>query len=484
MEKKKIIGRTKECERLQRCMEADQAQLVIVYGRRRVGKTYLINQFFNNTFAFKVTGAYTEPMEAQIKNFTKEIARKQKTDIEPPTDWYDAFELLREYIESLSPDEKHVFFFDEMPWLDSGNESNFLPAFEWFWNDYVSTRDNIIFIVCGSATSWMVDNIANNKGGLFNRQTCRLYLEPFTLGEVEEYLQSRGFMWAKYDIAECYMIMGGIPFYLSILQNDKSLAQNIDEMFFKKKGELWDEFEHLYATLFSNSDAYIKVVEALSKKKSGLTRNEIIEATGMPSNGNLSKILKDLVDSGFIRISLFYGKKKKDLQYQLSDYYSAFYFNFIRENYGKDEQYWSHAIDNPARRAWCGLTFEQVCKDHVKQIKKALGILGVLSEESIWFTKGGVDENGTKQKGAQIDLLIDRRDRVVNLCEIKFANDDYEIDGDYNKDLRNKIERFVNLTNCRKTIQLTMITTYGVKPNMYSGFVSNQVVLNDLFSEA
>ena len=484
MDKKRLIGRIKECERLHKCLEADQAQLVIVYGRRRVGKTFLINQFFDNDFAFKITGAYKEPMNIQLKTFTRELSRKLGKVIEQPADWYDAFELLREYIENLSASEKHVFFFDEMPWLDSGNESNFLPAFEWFWNDYVSAKDNIIFIVCGSATSWMVDNLANNKGGLFNRQTCRLYLEPFSLSEVEQYLQSRGFMWARYDIVECYMIMGGIPFYLSLLRNDLSLAHNIDEMFFKKKGELWDEFEHLYATLFSNSDTYIKVVTALSKKKSGLTRNEIIEATGIPSNGNLSKILRDLTDSGFIRISLFYGKKKKDLQYQLSDYYSAFYFSFIRENYGKDEHFWSHTIDNPAIRAWSGLTFEQVCKDHIKQIKRALGISGVLSEESVWYIRGGVDENGANQKGAQIDLLIDRRDRVINLCEIKFATDDYEIDKDYNKDLRNKIERFVNATNCRKSIQLTMITTYGIKQNMYSGSVGNQVVLDDLFAEA
>lgn len=476
----KLIGRIEECERLEECLEEDSAQLIIVYGRRRVGKTYLINQFFNHQFAFKLTGAFGQSKEIQLKNFTSRLARQSGKELNVPKDWIDAFELLRDYIEELPEENKQVFFFDEMPWLDT-NRSGFLPAFEWFWNDFASTRDNVIFVVCGSSTSWMVDNLANNKGGLFNRQTCRLYLKPFNLSEVEEYLKSKGFMWSRYDIAECYMIMGGIPYYLSLLKKKYSLGQNIDRLFFKTNGELWDEFEHLYATLFSNSDAYIKVVETLSGKSSGLTRNEIIEEAGLPSNGALTKILNNLVDSGFVRVSSFYGRKKKEVLYQLSDFYSAFYFHFIRNNYGVDEQFWSNAIDNPARRAWLGLTFEQLCKNHIWQIKQKLGISGVLTEESIWFSRGGENENGTLLDGAQIDLLIDRRDRVVNLCEMKFSTDDYEIDKAYDRILRNKIESFRSITSCKKSIQLTMITTYGVKRNKYSNIIGNQVVLDDLF---
>ena len=482
MRDNKIIGRVEECERLEECMEEDSAQLIIVYGRRRVGKTYLINKYFDNQFAFKLTGAFAQPKEIQLKNFSSGLARHSGEKVAIPKDWTDAFELLRDYIEKLSADEKQIFFFDEMPWLDT-NRSGFLSAFEWFWNDYASTKDNVVFVVCGSSTSWMVDNLANNKGGLFNRQTCRLYLKPFNLQEVEEYLQSKGFMWSRYDIVECYMIMGGIPYYLSLLKKKYSLGQNIDRLFFKTKGELWDEFDHLYATLFSNSEVYINVVETLSKKSSGLTRNEIIEATNIPSNGALSKVLNNLVDSGLVRVSAFYGRKKKDVLYQLSDYYTAFYFHFIRGNYGVDENFWSNAIDNPARRTWIGLTFEQLCKDHIVQIKRSLGISGVLTEESIWFSKGGENENGTILSGAQIDLLIDRRDHVVNICEMKFSTDEYEIDKTYDKVLRNKIESFRSITSCKKSIQLTMVTTYGVKKNKYSNIIGNQVVLDDLFCE-
>lgn len=474
---KKIIGRIEECKRLDKCMRADNAQLVIVYGRRRVGKTYLINQYFDNKFAFKLTGIFEQNRETQLKNFITELEFRTRKKHKQPKDWYEAFGLLRDYIEELPKDAKQVIFFDEMPWLDT-QKSDFLSSFEWFWNYYASTIDNIVFIVCGSATSWMDEKIANNKGGLFNRQTGRLYLEPFKLYEVEKYLQSRGINWSRRDIVECYMVMGGIPYYLSLLDAQLSYKQNIDALFFKKKGELWDEFEHLYKSLFSNSDSYVKVVEALSEKKGGLTRNEIISKTKMPAGGTVSKIINNLILSGFIRVSGFYNKKKKDAVYQLADYYTLFYFKFIKNNYGKDEHFWINATDNPAMRSWTGLTFEQVCKDHIPQIKNKLGVSGVLSEESAWFTTSD-EENGVS--GAQIDLLIDRRDGVVSICEMKHSINEFEIDKKYDMNLRNKIAAFVRTTSSKKTIQVVMITTYGVKENMYSSIVNSQVVLDDLF---
>ena len=472
-----IIGRSEEITRLDRCMEAISAQLIIIYGRRRVGKTYLINEYFNNEFAFKLTGAYKKTKAFQLESFADELKQKSRKTQPVPSDWRDAFRQLREYLETLPEKEKQVVFIDEMPWLDTP-QSDFLPLFEWFWNDWASTRNNLVFIVCGSATSWMTDNISGNKGGLFNRQSCRIYLEPFTLRETEDFLGFKGITWSRYEIAECYMIMGGIPYYLNLLDKAVSYTQNIDNLFFKKRGELWDEFGHLYATLFSNSDNHIKIVEALSTKKGGLTRNELVQKTGLPANGNFSKMISNLESSGFIRVSNFYGKKKKDALYQLSDYYTAFYYRYIKNNYGKDEHYWSNAIDNPARRSWTGLTFEQLCKDHIPQIKKKLGISGVLSEESIWYTHGD-EELGVP--GAQIDLLIERRDRVINVCEMKFSINEYVIDKDYDMVLRNKLDAFRRMTNCKKSLQTTMITTYGVKRGKYSGIINSQITLEDLF---
>lgn len=472
---RKIIGRKKECERLDECMNADQAQLVIVYGRRRVGKTYLINEYFENRFAFKITGSYGQPKEVQLKIFDTSLSRQNGVNKLNSKDWFEAFNSLRDYLETLDTNEKQVIFFDEMPWLDT-QKSSFLAAFEWFWNDWASTRRNLIFIVCGSATSWMDEKIANNKGGLFNRQTCKLFLKPFSLNEVEEYLQSKNIEWSRYDIVQCYMIMGGIPYYLSLLNSKLSLSQNIDALFFTDRGELSDEFEHLYRTLFTNSASYIKVVESLSKKKGGLTREELLKSTGRQTGGELSVILKNLELSGFIRISNFFNKKKKNALYQLCDYYTSFYFKFIKDNYGKDEHYWSNAVDNPAKRTWEGLVFEQICRDHVTSIKKKLGISGVLSEESSWYVRGD-----TEIQGAQIDLLISRRDHVTNLCEIKFSTGEYSIDKDYDLKLRNKVEAFRRDTNYKGTIQLVIITTFGLKKNQYSSLIQNQIVLDDLF---
>lgn len=468
-----------ECKRLDSCLKADTAQLIIVYGRRRVGKTFLINQYFDNQFALKVTGIYGQTKEVQISNFMASLNEMSGKQYNEAKNWFEAFRCLKEYTKTLSKKKKQIFFFDEMPWMDN-KKSDFLSAFEWFWNDHASTVDNLVLIVCGSATSWMDEKIANNKGGLFNRQTCKLYLKPFKLYEAEKYLQSKGINWSRYDISECYMIMGGIPYYLSLLDNSISYKQNIDKLFFSPNGELWDEFDHLYKTLFTNSDDYIKVVSALSEKIGGLTRFEIIKKTKLSSGGELSKILDNLILSGFVRVSNFYNKKKKDALYQLADYYTLFYFRYIHKNPGKDEHYWSNSIDHPTRRVWAGLTFEQICKDHIGQIKQKLGISGVLSQESAWFT-AGEDDKGIS--GAQIDLLIDRRDRVISICEIKYSVNEFMIDKKYDMNLRNKVESFRKATNCKKTIQLVMVTSYGLKEGKYNSFVNAQITLDDLYHE-
>lgn len=473
----KIIGRQKEIERLDKAMSEDEAQLVIVYGRRRVGKTFLVNEYYSNSFDFKFTGSEQQTNSEQLKNFTLELKAVSGVSYDTFKDWTEAFFALREYLESKNTDEKQVVFFDELPWMDK-QRSGFLAAFEWFWNSWGGSRNNLVFIVCGSSTSWMIEKLDNNKGGLFNRQTCRLYLEPFTLKQTEEYLNSRNVFWSRYDYTIVYMIMGGIPFYLRLIDNELSLSENIDNIFFKKRAELWNEFDHLYSTLFSNSEQYIKIVEALSKKRYGLTREEIIKNTGLPANGVLTKMLSNLEKSGFIRIDDAYGYKKREKKYQLSDYYSLFYFKFIKNNYGKDEHFWSNTSDSPSKRSWEGLSFEQICKDHIGQIKKKLGISGIMSEVSSWTKQGDGND-----KGAQIDLLIDRRDNVINLCEIKFSTHEFEINKDYDTALKNKVSVFRDSVNTKKTLAVTMITTYGIKKNMYSNYITKQVVLDDLFAD-
>ncbi|MBR1675251.1 MAG: ATP-binding protein [Eubacterium sp.] len=473
---KNIIGREKEISRIDRAVAEQEAQLIMVYGRRRVGKTFLINEYFEDNFAFRFTGSLDQTNREQLKNFSMELSSYSKKKCDVPGDWTEAFFLLREYLEEnlklSGKNRKTVVFFDELPWMDKA-KSGFFSAFEWFWNSWGASRKNLIFIVSGSSASWMTKKLDENKGGLFNRQTCRLYLEPFDLRMTELYLQSRNIFWSRYDIVRCYMIMGGIPFYLRLISGELSFNENIDAIFFNKRAELWNEFEHLYHTLFSNSEQYIRIAEALSKKRYGLTREEIIKSTGLSANGVLTKMLADLEKTGFIRINDTYGYKKREKTYQLSDYYSIFYFRFIMNNYGKDEHLWSNTNDNPKRHSWEGLTFEQVCKDHISQIKKKLGITGVMTEVSAWSYR--------EEEGVQIDLVIDRRDRVINLCEIKFSTQPYVIDKDYDMNLKKKVKVFREVTGTTKTLTVNMITTYGIKRNMYSNYVGKEICMDDLF---
>ena len=470
-----LIGRETECQRLSACMAENKAQLVVIYGRRRVGKTYLIEEYFDGDFTFRMTGEFNAPKALQLKNFANELSIQLGMHTKAPGDWKEAFFALRNYLSSLPADQKQVVFFDEMPWMDTPN-SRFLAEFEYFWNSWGSRQHNLVFIVCGSASSWLIDNIEHNKGGLFNRLTCKIYVEPFNLYHTEKYLLSRNINWPRHDICECYMIMGDIPYYLSLLNPQLSYTENIDFIFFRKRSELWDEFHHLYHTLFSGNEGYIKIVEALSRKHIGLMRSEIAEATGLAQNGAMTKMLKSLEDSGFIRLNSFYGNKKKNTLYQLADYYTLFYFRFLKDRRKKDEKYWTNSLHLPEHHAWAGFTFELLCMDHIRQIKKKLEIGGVLSDQSTWFLCG--DEI---HDGAQIDLLIERNDRVINICEIKFSNDLFTIDKDYDRILRHKIESFRQETKTKNNLMLTLITTYGIKKNMYSGSVQREIIMEDLF---
>lgn len=470
----KLVGRQYEWDLLDEVMKSGESEMVIVYGRRRVGKTFLINRFFDNTYAFKHTGVFNQSTGTQLERFAASLEDYSGEAVSVPENWYKAFDLLKAYLRTVSS-EKKVVFIDEMPWLDTA-ESDFVSALESFWNGWAAAEDNIVLVACGSATSWMTDKLLGDKGGLFNRSATRIFLRPFNLKETEEYLKSRGFELTRYDIAECYMIMGGIPFYLKQMNPRWTLARNIDMMFFKEKGLLWDEFDHLYNTLFKNADTYIAVVEALSRKRMGMTRKEIVKEIGISDNGDFGKVLKNLVDNEFIRPYNYFGNKKRDTIYQLSDFYTMFYFSFIKDNYGRDESFWANSTDLPLRRSWAGYTFEQLCLHHLEQIRRSIGIIGVQCETSAWFSKGAEGK-----RGAQIDLLIDRRDRVINICEMKYSINEFTIDSEYDKSLRNKIQVFRDETKTRKALHLTMITTYGVKKNMYSNGVQSQVVLDDLF---
>lgn len=470
-----IVGRKAEKAELDKIFHSAKAEFLAVCGRRRVGKTFLIKEYFEKELVFSVSGISKANTQKQIKNFYSTLKLYDSSLTEKPNDWLDAFNLLIKYLTSL-PQERKVILLDELPWMDTP-KSGFISALEHFWNGWASSRRDIVLIVCGSATSWMMDNLINNHGGLHNRLTRQMFLEPFTLNETEQMLESLGFNLSRYEIAEYYMILGGIPYYMTLLNPEESVAQNIDRLIFKRNGELKNEFDNLYAALFRNSENYIKVASILNSKRSGLTRNEIKEEAKLPSGGTLTKILKNMESCGFIRKFNCLSLGKTQTLYQLVDFFSLFYFRFIQHETGSKTNYWGAIQGTQKFYTWAGLAFENVALYHIGQIKQALGISGIDSEQYTWRK----DSNETE--GAQIDLLIDRKDNTINLCEMKFCESVYELKADEEMKLRNRISVLrSSLKKKTKSIQLTMITSFGVAKGKHSGIVQSQVTLDDLFA--
>lgn len=468
-----MVGRSREITEFNRLYESDESEFVAVYGRRRVGKTYLIRETFADRFAFSHTGLPNATKRQQLAHFRQSLAA-YGSDAPIPKNWLSAFEELKKVVAKDAAKRKIVFI-DELPWLDTA-KSDFLMALEAFWNEWASARKDIVLIVCGSAAAWMVKNLFRNRGGLHNRVTARFCLQPFTLGECEQFVRERGLSMSRREIAECYMALGGIPYYWRYLARGLSLAQNLDRMCFAADAPLKGEFEELYSSLFKDAAVYKNVVSALAAKKRGLTRLELFEALGCSPTGKMTAVLETLESSGFIRSYRSYGAKKKNAIYQLTDPFTLFHFHFLCAR-SSDEHYWSATLASPAQNVWRGLAFERLCLLHLVQIRRALGVAAVHVEAYAWSFRG--DE--TYPDGVQIDLMLERADNVINLCEMKYAGEAYAIDKAYDAVLARKLSTFAGVTKTRKAVHLTLVTASGLVHNAYAGRIQSEVTLDDLF---
>lgn len=470
-----LVGRKEEIALLKRAYDSSESEFVAVYGRRRVGKTYLIRNVFDGVFTFQHTGIFNVPNKDQLAEFYHSmLAQGLGSDAQPPKTWLEAFHLLEDLI-TQSPHKRKVVFIDELPWIDAPN-SRFMAAFEHFWNGRASARKDVLLIICGSATSWIINKIFRNKGGLYNRVTYKILLQQFSLGECEELATSLSLPLSRSMIIEGYMAMGGIPYYWSKLSPAKSMGQNINDLFFKRNGLLRHEFESIYASMFKSPDKYIKVVEALSGKKSGLTRDEIIARGKLESSGQLSSILEDLIECGFVRKYCHLDKKLKDAIYQLVDCYTLFYYRFIKDAYEADSDYWAKLMQTPAYHTWCGLAFERVCLLHTRQIKAALGISGIMANLFSWHAK-----KTDAHPGVQIDLIIDRADNVVNVCEMKYAREGYRLTADELKKINTKIGVLKLYLPRHKFAQAVLVASNGVVRNACSDEIPLKVSGEQLF---
>ena len=474
-----MIGRKKEIALLKRLYESNKAQFVAVYGRRRVGKTYLINDVFGEKITFRHTGLSPiesgdeSPLKKQLKHFYNSLLLHGMPRSKCPENWLDAFLMLELFLQSKDDGSRQLIFIDELPWLDTP-KSGFITALEGFWNTWACSRKNLMLIVCGSATAWMTDKLINNHGGLYNRITSEIKLSPFTLGECEEYFNSENIKLSRYDIVQSYMITGGIPYYLSYYQSGLSLAQNVDNIFFSTNAPLKDEFKRLFNSIFINPDMMISLVKAIGSKHYGCTLSEISEALGISRGGTLTKALSALIASDFIIKYIPYGIKKEE-HYKLVDPFCNFYIRFIENQSKLSKDFWLSNIESQNIVSWRGLAFENVCFNHISQIKKALGISGVSTSESAWSKQKG-DEVAT-----QIDMLIVRKDNIVNMCEIKFYSSEVAVDKNYDKVLRNRVLLLSSKLSRKMSISSVLITTFGLKYNEYSGDFDNVILIDDLF---
>jgi uncharacterized protein len=471
----KLIGRIEEVRLLQELQQTDQAAFVAVYGRRRIGKTFLINQVFKGQFTFNLTGMAQVDNEQQLVNFHAAYVRQFPAfeDSSVPQSWFEAFQRLITAIETDNSNQKKVIFLDELPWL-SASDAQFISSLEHFWNSWACHRDDILLIVCGSAASWMLNELINNTGGLYNRVTHQIALQQLNLGECEAFLKQKSPAITKYQVLQLYMVFGGIPFYLAAIDPKKSAAQNINQLCFTRNGTFKNEFHRLFESLFKKSEKHVRVVEVLAAKWSGVERSTLLKKAELPDGGSSTNVLRELEDSGFIR--RYYQVHKPGVAvYQLADFYTMFYLRFIKGQSPLDEDFWITGLDKPEIRAWSGYAFEQICTAHLRQVKTALGISNVQTQTSHW------QGEGTDGK-AQIDLVIDRRDEVINICEMKFSLHPFQIDKTYAEVLSKKLSVFREQTKTKKALWLTFVTTYGLEENSYARELGVSVVgMEELF---
>ena len=471
-----MIGRKIEQRVLLEAYKQDAAKMIAVIGRRRVGKTYLIEQTYEKYIAFHMIGQKDPDRVTQLGNFADKIKSFTSAgfDIKVPETWDEAFAQLRTHLGRRRSKKKKVVFFDEVPWLDT-HRSGFLSALSYFWNDW-GVKNNIVLVICGSAASWMINKVVNDKGGLHNRIDHLIQLEPFTLSETKAYFKKRNIRLDEYQIAHLYMVIGGIPHYLAQVRPGETSVQAIQRLSFDKGGSLRHEFDNLYAALFDNPEGHIEVIRTLSKKRKGLTRNEIIQYSSRTNGGGLTKILDELRRSSFITEYRPYGKKKRETLYRLTDEYSLFYLKFIeRSNPAKG--YWLKKSQSPAVKSWYGYAFENLCLKHVDKIKVALGISGLYTEECSYQHQGD-----DAYSGIQIDLLIDRADNAIHLCEMKYYNQEILVDKKYARHLQERKDAFRHHSGSNSFLFTTLVTTYGLRANQHSlGVIDHVVTVKDLF---
>lgn len=485
---KDVIGREPEKRVLNTIYSSKEAELVAVYGRRRVGKTYLIKHYFQvkKCVYFHITGIKKGALNVQLDRYTKVLGDVFYPDvsIKTPATWMAAFDELSKAINKLPKSKKVVLFFDELPWL-ANRRSGVLQALEYFWNRYWVDDKRLKLILCGSSSSWMINKIIKNRGGLHNRVTRKIRLLPLTLEESRVFLEHQGIKLSQRQLLKLYMAIGGIPYYLKQIVKSHSPDQNINQLFFNSDGLFFDEFDEVFFSLFDEADSYKELVKIISQSKDGILRNDLEKKNKLTGKGGyLTKRLDDLEAAGFVTGYVPFEHKRRGICYRISDEYCYFYLKWIEPIKAQlkqeaDTQYWLSVVNTPSYYTWAGYAFENLCYKHIGQIRKALNIpLSALG--SPW--RYSPTKKDTQDAGAQIDLLFDRRDGAITLCEIKYTEKQFIINKQYADILMKKKTVFQKITRTKKQIFMAMVSASGVNKNKYADeLIDGVVILDDLF---
>lgn len=482
MPKPLIVCRERESSILQKVWNSKEAEFVAIYGRRRVGKTHLIRETFSNkAIFFELTGVRDAALSVQLKHFAEKLGKVfyDGLPVSPPKSWLDAFALLTEAVRKIAKSKKIVLFFDELPWLAS-KRSGIMQALDYYWNTEWSLQQNVILIACGSAASWMLENLINAKGGLHNRLTKMIHLQPFNLLQTKQFLNSRNIHYNHSQVLDLYMALGGIPYYLKQIEKGKSVVQNIDLLCFNRDGILYTEFERLFKSLFKKSEVHVQIVREIAKRRYGISRVDLIKSLSTVSGGTLTKRIRELEACGFVKTFVPYGKKKREIYYRIIDEYAQFYLQWIEPlTHVETSGYWSKMTNTPAKSTWAGLTFESICFKHIKEISHALGLDNVIYSIGWWSFK---PPTGSDSTGAQVDFVFDRNDGIITLFEFKYSDKIFVIDKAYAKNLANKIQVFNENMKTKKALNLCLVSTHGVKENIWSEeLMDNQITADQLF---
>lgn len=480
----RMIGRKKEIEKIERLLASGRAEFLAITGRRRVGKTFLVDTLLKTHYCFSMTGIQHGSMATQLVNFGVKLAEYDGSNApKKPENWQTAFLQLKGYLKTLPKDRKQVIFLDELPWIETP-KSGFVQLLAHFWNDYLSKEPHFVLVICGSATSWIIKKVINDPGGLHNRLTENIHLRPFTLAETHAFLTDKGLSFSLQDLTKIYMALGGIPFYLENLRKGESFAAAIERICFAPNGILHNEYNNLYQALFNNAEMHQQIVAALSTRHYGMLHAEILKEMGMSQpTGSYQRAMEELIVSDFVVENTPLGKQKRGSTYRLVDEYSIFYHRFIQPNKKYSPGIWQQLAESQSYKIWAGYAFENLCHKHIDAIKRALGIAAVYTEISSLRIPASDEAPGlsaealpadkkSRQTGAkggfQIDLLIDRKDNAINLCEIKFHSGPFTITPAYYQQLIEKRQRFIDHTGTSKQVFLTFITNHGITPNAYA----------------